>query len=155
MKIVVSKKIFASAFIITLLSIGTMSCSAHCPIDQPCPNNGALKQEIPPHQYFAHPQDKFQTEQKAEFEARLNLTKKQQEKLEKIKAEEQKELAPLKTEIQKTHDKLHELMSKEQSIRQNSIKKFESILNKKQKAELEKIKEEVQQELKEVPNEIK
>ena len=46
-------------------------------------------------------------------------------------------------------------MSKEQSIRQNSIKKFESILNKKQKAELEKIKEEVQQELKEVPNEIK
>ena len=143
------------SFIIALFSFGSMNCSAHCPIDSQCQNKGSLKQEIPQNQYFSPAQDKLQEDKKAEFEARLNLTKKQREKLEKIKAEEQKELAPLKTEIQKTHAKLHELMNKEQLIRQNSIKKFESMLNKKQKAELEKIKSEIEQELKPIPEDIK
>ena len=133
MKIVVSKKIFASAFIITLLSIGTMSCSAHCPIDQPCPNNGALKQEIPPHQYFAYPQDKFQTEQKAEFEARLNLTKKQQEKLEKIKAEEQKELAPLKRKFKKLMTNYMNLCPKNNQSDKTVLKNLNPFLTKSKK----------------------
>ena len=144
-----------SVFIIVLFSFGTMNCSAYCPIDKPCPYNETPKQEIPSEQYFAHAQDKIQEEQKSEFESRLNLNKKQREKIEKIKAEEQKELAPLKEELKKTQEKLHELMYKEQLVRQNSIKKFEALLNKKQKAELEKIKTEIEQELNSIPEEIK
>lgn len=155
MKIVLPANFFTSAFIISLLSFGTMQCFALCPIDKPCPDNAVSKQGICKNQCLSNAQEKLREEKKAEFESRLNLTSKQQEKLERIKAEEQKELAPVKEEIQKTHDKLHELLSKEQEIRQNSIKKFESILDKKQKTELEKIKAEVQQELNQIPQEIK
>lgn len=155
MKKVLPANFFTSAFIITLLSFGSMQCLALCPIDKPCPDNAAPKQGICKNQCFSNVQEQLRDEKKAEFERRLNLTAKQQEKLEKIKAEEQKELAPLKEEIQKTHNQLHELLSKEQEIRKNSINKFESILDKKQKAELEKIKAEVQQELNQIPEEVK
>lgn len=155
MKKVLPVKFSTTAFVITLLSLGTMQCLALCPIDKPCPNNSASNQGICKNQCLVNTQEKLREEKKAEYESRLNLTSKQQAKLEKIKAEEHKELTPVKEEIQKTHDKLQELLTKEQEIRKNSIKKFESILDKKQKVELEKIKEEVQQELNQIPEEIK
>lgn len=87
---------------------------------------------------------KIREAKKAEFEARLNLSKAQKSQLEKIKKEEKTKLEPYMEKLKREQEKINQLLEQQKEIRLESIKKFEAMLTEEQKAELEKIKEEMQ-----------
>ena len=79
---------------------------------------------------------------------RLNLTAEQKAKLDTIKAEEQKKLEPIRNKMKKKHEEMRELIQSEAEIRKSSMDKFEALLTAEQKAELEKMKAEIQEKMK-------
>lgn len=87
-------------------------------------------------------------ERKAEFEKRIQLTDAQKAKLEKIKADEKKTLEPVHKKMQKKHEEMRALIKQENDVRAESMKKFEAILTTEQKTELEKMKTEIQEQMK-------
>lgn len=87
-------------------------------------------------------------ERRAEFEKRMNLTEEQKAKLEAIKADEHKKLEPIRNKMKKKHDEMRELMKSEAEIRKSSMEKFEAVLTPEQKAELEKMKAEIHEQMK-------
>ena len=87
-------------------------------------------------------------ERRAEFQKRLNLTDEQKAKLDTIKAEEQKKLEPIRNKMKKKHEEMRELIQSEAEIRKSSMDKFEALLTAEQKAELEKMKAEIQEKMK-------
>ncbi len=96
----------------------------------------------------ARPERMTPEERRAEFEKRLNLTAEQKSKLESIKAEEKKKLEPIRTKMKKKHDEMRELIKSEAEIRKSSMDKFEAVLTPEQKAELEKMKAEIHEKMK-------
>ena len=116
----------------------------------PAQNDGAPKCEKPAPFEFQRPMTpeeraKFREEKKAEFEARLKLSAEQKAQIEKIKKEEKAKLAPYQEKIKKEKAKLDELFEQQRAIRMDSMKKFEATLTEEQKAELEKMKEEMKE----------
>lgn len=109
---------------------------------------------------------------KAEIEKRLNLSEKQRKQIEKNKEKDKAKIIPIIKEIKAKNEQLHkiykdETLSKEQKheqaatikkdlaklrakadkCRKDNMKKFESVLDKNQKAEFEKIKLEQKEEM--------
>lgn len=136
---------------LTLCSLCSAPAFASCPVkakatcqkkcDKPAPPMECNK----PMSHEEHAQ--MREAKKAEFEARLKLTETQKAQLEKIKADEKKALAPYKAKIEKEQAKIDELFEKEKEIRMESMKKFEATLTSEQTAELNKIKEEMREEM--------
>lgn len=91
--------------------------------------------------------EQYRAQKKAEFESRLNLTKKQKAQLEQIKTEERKQLEPYREKIRQEQAKIDELFQKQREIRMESMKKFENTLTTEQKEELLKIQEEMKTEM--------
>lgn len=85
---------------------------------------------------------------KAEFEKRIQLTRVQKAQLEKIKSDEKKLLEPIHKKMAKKNEEMKDLIKKENDVRTESMKKFDAILTTDQKAELEKIKSEIHEQMK-------
>ncbi len=109
---------------------------------------------------------------KAEIEKRLNLSEKQRKQIEKNKEKDKAKIIPIIKDIKTKNEELHKIykdesLSKEQKTelaapikkdlaklrakadkcRKDNMKKFESVLDKNQKAEFEKIKQEQKEEM--------
>ena len=145
------KTLMTSMLLGAMVIAGTLisnSADAVCPAKAPCDQ----KCEKPAPADFHRPMSpeeraKFREQKKAEFEERLKLTESQKAQLEKIKADEKKALKPYKEKIKKEHEKIRSLMDEEREIRAESMEKFEATLSAEQKAELEKIKQEMKAEM--------
>lgn len=140
------QKIFPIILMATILFLGSYNNIA---LADSCPNPRPSKMQI-----------------KQEFEKRLNLTEKQKEQAKAIHEKGKEQIKPIFEEIQlkkqeieavqrsriapkmqqekiaKLENEITELRKQAREIRKQNTKEFEKILNKKQKAELEKMKAE-------------
>lgn len=144
------------SLLLTITFITTQSAFAHCPIHENCET--VFEKQVTTLQSptgISHPpmktpkeHAKFWEAKKTEIEKRLNLSAEQKKEIAKIKEAESKKLAPYYKQIQKQEYKLGELFDKERSIRRDTLKKFNEILTEEQRNELEKIKAEAFESLK-------
>ena len=148
MKKTLLSAVLTGTMALSLSAMIAVPAMANCPAKGPCDKDGQpapmkeCKKPLSPEEHA-----KMREQKKAEFEDRLNLTESQKAQLEKIKADEKKALAPYREKIKKEQKKMEELFAKEREIRKQSMQKFESVLTEDQKAELEKIKTEVKEEM--------
>ena len=94
------------------------------------------------------PMAKTPEEKRAEFEKRMQLSDAQKAQLKKIKEDEQKKLEPIQKKMIKIREQERELVKKQLDIRSESMKKFDEILTADQKAEMEKMKSEIHEQIK-------
>lgn len=131
------------------LTFGTMMAQAGCD-KGPCPAGPGGKPCPPPHSQIKGPghgkpmmSPEEQEAKKADFEKRMNFTDEQKAQTDKIKADEKKKLEPIQKKIEKKQEELKALRNQEFEIRKESMDKFQAILTPEQKAEMEKMKEEM------------
>lgn len=153
MKKTIMTSLILGSMALTLGSIFSTPAFSACPLNQekpvcekPAPVEGPIKvRPMSPEE-----REQYRAQKKAEFESRLNLTKKQKTQLEQIKADEKKQLEPYREKIRQEQAKIDELFQKQREIRMESMKKFENTLTTEQKEELLKIQEEMKAEMEKV-----
>lgn len=149
MKKTILSSVILTAAIFTVSAMSNSVAIASCPLKSDGAAKSQEKQQMPEKCFKPMtPEEHAQMREakKAEFEARLKLTEEQKAQLEKIKSDEKKALKTCRKNIKKEKEKLDALIEQEKDVRIESIKKFEAILNEKQKEEMKKLHEEMKAE---------
>ncbi len=146
MKKTLLTSVMLAAAVFTFCAVNSTPANATCPAKKDCVQEAKMPPHHPQHCFKPMPpaeHAKLMEAKKAEFEARLKLTEEQKTKIEELKAAEKKSLKSCRAKIKKEQEKLDKLVAQEMETRAENVKKFEAILTEEQKAELKKMHEEM------------
>ena len=145
------KKTFITSVMLAA-TIFTFSAVNNAPANATCPAKEDCAKAMPMPMHHPHPgfkpmspeeHAKLREARKAEFETRLNLTEEQKAKIEELKASEDKALKSCREKIKKEQAKLDKLIAEDMAGRKATKEKIKALLTEEQKAELQKMHEEM------------